>query len=105
MPRELKYSTKEKLVKKLNEAFDWDLVPCEFEVLCYSTSGAFRWVTLNLSPQICCEDRVTDFLKSEHISFVNGGYKMDGVHVSIEDSDTQNSLDTSTPDFNPVFKV
>lgn len=100
MPRELSFQTKEKLVKKLNKAFGWELIASEIEIHCYSTSGAFKWVSRNLTPQICCEDRVGDILKSKHLSFMNGGYRSEKqVHVSTENEPQQHKINTSTPIF------
>jgi len=70
MSREMSISQKIKLINKLNKEFDWNLIASKITILTDRTSGAHRWYSINLYPQIHSElCTATEIIKATDLSY------------------------------------
>lgn len=70
MSRRMSDKTKYKLIEKLNNAFNWDIDADRVELVTDRTSGAFRWSSIYLNPQIHSEFITAEkLIKAKELSY------------------------------------
>jgi hypothetical protein len=102
MSREMGYATKHRLIRKLNSAFNWDIDADKITILTDRTSGAFRWSSLLLSPQIHSELVTADkIIKAKELSY----HIDDDIGGSIDIADEPFQKSSFFVDFDKPSKV
>lgn len=70
MSREMSVSQKIKLINKLNKAFEWNIKADKIKIITDRTSGAFKWASVFLEPEIHSElITATKIINAKELSF------------------------------------
>ena len=71
MAREMKIKQKIELIDKLNKEFKWNLKASNILILTDKTSGAYKWYSINLYPQIHSEYcNASKIILAKNISYI-----------------------------------
>lgn len=82
MAKKISSQMKRKFINKLNKAFNWDIDMDKIEIIVDRTSGAYKWASLGLTPELHSEfSTASDIIKAKDLSFDIGGYNQDGIEI------------------------
>jgi len=86
MAKKPSFETIQKVINKLNSELGFDLEP-DTEFMTYSgraDAGAYRWSSLNLSPEINSDLTMSEFLKAKAVGYDYVSWNNEGVFVTNE---------------------